>query len=203
MTGTLNRQLWLQTYDTNKGVQYSIRVCTEHTIMGRLQLWANVSTISYCESNYHIGIHWKYGTVLRNKNIFINQGNGLAYSKFLISPKDHPFYIACLALWWKMSLSESSCLYVRTKQREKHIRVFTIVVECREEIFPSLLLSCFSFTDERHHWLTGFTNDYPFHWHLPQATEPWWLSIQYGLNIISSVSVCTLKQVLSSCWYHH
>ncbi len=170
MIGTLNRQLCLQTYDTNKGVQYSIRVCTEHTIMGRLQLWANVSTISYCESHYHIGIHWKYGTVLRNRNIFINQGNGLAYSKFLISPKDHPFYITCLA-----SVSLKVPVYMWEPSKEKNILEWSqwlLNVEIKSFL---LLLHRWetSLVDWLHQWLSLPLASATGHWALMAIHSVW------------------------------
>lgn len=180
MIGTLNRQLWLQTYDANKGVQYSIRVSTEHTIMGRLQLWAYVSTISYCESHYHIGIHWEYGTVLRNKKIFINQGNGLAYTKFLISAKDHPFYI-CMScpLMRDESLWKSLFICEDQARRKTNYRVHNGCWMSRWNLsfFTSFLLLLHrwetSLVDWLHQWVSIPLASATGHWALMAIHSVW------------------------------
>lgn len=119
-----------------------------------------------------------------------------------ISSKDHPFYI-CVSCPLMRDGSLRVLVYMwGTTQQEKQISVFAMIVECRDQILSSFT-QCFSFTDDSRHWPACFINEYRFLWHLPQTTEPHWLSIQYGLNLISSIPVCVLIQVLSSCWYHH
>lgn len=106
--------------------------------MGRLQLWVYVSTISYCESHYHIGKHWEYVTVFT-----LNQGKGLAYTKVISEALRHIVKRSAILHLRVLPFDERwvslrVIVYMwEATQQEQQISMFAVIVECQDQIFSS------------------------------------------------------------------